>query len=266
MSQSTRLAEKVAIVVGGAHGIGRATALLFAREGASVVVADRDEAAANQTASEIRLAGQEALPLAVDVSDEDGVAALVEATLRQYGRVDVLVNSAGIALGGTIVATDASRWQRVIDVNLAGVYRTCRLVIPHMEQCGGGSIVNVASLQGLYGYPHWAAYAASKAGIIGLTRQVAVDYVDAGIRCNAVSPGAIDTELGENTRNLEPGFAPDPRPDPNSRPHTSSTTRLRSAGRPEDVAYAILFLACDEARHITGQNLIVDGGASACLV
>jgi NAD(P)-dependent dehydrogenase (short-subunit alcohol dehydrogenase family) len=261
-----RLESKVAIVSGGANGIGRATALLFAREGGRVVVADRDEGAAKETASAARQEGGEAVAVVTDVSNEGSVAQLVTETLEQYGRIDVLVNSVGIALGGTVADTEPERWNRVLDVNLASVYRMCRAALPHMIEAGGGSIVNVASLQGLYGYPHWAAYAASKAGMIGLTRQMAVDYADLGVRCNAVSPGPIETRLGENTRKLETRFTPDPKPDDQPRPHTSPATRLRMAGRPEDVAYAILFLASDEARHITGQNLIVDGGSSACLV
>jgi NAD(P)-dependent dehydrogenase (short-subunit alcohol dehydrogenase family) len=266
MTVRARLEGKVAIVTGGANGIGRAATLLFAREGAKVVIADRDENAGEETRAVITQQGGEATFVRTDVSSAASVEALVETAQARYGRIDVLVNSAGVALGGTVTDTEPERWERVLDVNLASVYRTCKAVIPRMTQAGGGSIVNVASLQGLFGYPHWAAYAASKAGMIGLTRQIAVDYADQGIRCNAVSPGPIETQLGENTRALEAGFSSDPNPQQNPAPHTRPSSRLRSAGRPEDVAYAILFLACEESRHINGQNIVVDGGASACLV
>jgi NAD(P)-dependent dehydrogenase (short-subunit alcohol dehydrogenase family) len=181
--------------------------------------------------------------------------------------VDVLVNAAGIDIQGTVTGTEPERWQRVLDVNLASVYRTCRLAIPQMLRRGGGAIVNIASLQGMFGFPYYAAYAASKAGIIGLTRQIAVDYVDENIRSNCVSPGAIETQLSANSARLEPALAPAPAPPPpGSQPPPTAPSaprsRLRGHGRPEDVAYACLFLACDESGHISGHNLVVDGGDS----
>ena len=263
-----RLKEKNAIITGGANGIGRAIALLFAREGAAVVVADRDIDAGQSCARAIEQAGGRAVFAATDVSSDDDGARLIDAATARYSGVDILVNSAGVAIFGSIVDTDPNRWQRLLDVNLSSVYRTCRTAIPRMIERGGGAIVNIASLQGLYGWANWAGYAASKAGIIGLTRQIAVEYADAGIRANAVSPGGIATDLESNTARLEPLFSDQPDPpvpvDPPADP-PPRRSRLRAIGRPEDVAYATLFLASDEAAYISGQNLVVDGIASSRL-
>ena len=262
-----RLNGKVAVVAGGANGIGRATSLLFAREGASVVIADRDAEAGGGCKGAIEASRGKAIFVPTDVSSDEDVAALVEATVDKYGGLDILVNAAGIDVQGTVVDTEPARWQRVVDVNLASVYRTCRYAIPVMVGRGAGSIVNVASIQGMFGYRRYAAYAASKAGMIGLTRQIAVDYADDNIRSNAVSPGGIVTDMTENSRRLEPALVPPaketgPRSDPslNAGP---PVPRLKRAGRPEDVAWAILFLASDEAAHISGHNLVVDGISTA---
>jgi 3(or 17)beta-hydroxysteroid dehydrogenase len=260
-----RLSNKVAIIAGGANGIGRAAALLFGREGARVVVADRDAAAGEAAAAAIRTSGGEARVVATDVSRDADVVGLVEQTLRLYGRLHLLVNCAGIDVQGSVVDTDPERWMRVMDVNLASVYRTCRHAIRAIIEAGGGAIVNVASLQGMFGWPHYAAYAASKAGIIGLTRQIAVEYAEQNIRCNCISPGAISTQLHENSLRLEPALAGDPSApsSPTAPAAAAPLPRLLRPGRPEDVASAALFLASDESAHVNGHNLVVDGGASA---
>ena len=263
-----RLKEKIAVVTGGANGIGRATALIFAREGAAVIVADRNADAGQSCAETIEQAGGRALFAETDVSSDADVARLIDIAMTHFGSVDILVNSAGVAISGSVVDTDPDRWQRLLDVNLSSIYRTCRATIPRMIERGGGAIVNIASLQGLYGWAAWAGYAASKAGIIGLTRQIAVEYADTDIRANAVSPGGIVTDLGDNTTRLEPLFSDQPDQQPPAAPPTNpppSRPRLRDIGRPEDVAYAALFLASDEAAYISGQNLIVDGIASSRL-
>jgi len=257
-----RLQDRAAIITGGANGIGRATAELFAREGARVVIADRDHEAGQQAAEAIRQAGGEALFAEADVAREDEVRVVVWEAVHRYGGIDILVNCAGIAVAGSVVDTDRDRWQRVLDVNLASAYLFCRNAIPRMIARGGGSIVNIASVQGMYGYRGWAAYAASKAGLIGLTRQVAVEYAEHNIRCNAISPGAIETRLALNTSRLEPTLRP-PGSDPAPHERTDPRPHLLRPGRPEHVARAVLFFACDDSEHITGQNLVVDGGASS---
>ena len=262
-----RLRDKVAVITGAANGIGQAAALIFAEEGARVVLADRD-AEGEGCAREIRERGGEGLFVATDVSSDAAVEQLIDKTLDQFGGVDVLVNSAGIDILATVVETEPARWHRVMDVNLASVYRTCRFAIPSMMRRGGGAIVNVASLQGMYGWPHYAAYAASKAGIIGLTRQIAVDYADHKVRSNSISPGGIETQLTDNSKRLEREYADDPGA-PAAPPADGESTsadepspavsRLRRQGLPRDVAYAALFLASDESAYISGQNLVVDG-------
>jgi NAD(P)-dependent dehydrogenase (short-subunit alcohol dehydrogenase family) len=264
-----RLQGKVAVITGGANGIGRATSQSFARQGARVVVADLDVDAGNACVAAIREAGGEALFATTDVSSDDDTARLADVASSAFDVTDILVNCAGVAISGSVVDTEPERWQRVLDVNLASIYRTCRALVPGMVAGGGGAIVNVASIQGLYGWRGYAGYAASKAGIIGLTRQIAVEYADDFVRANCVSPGGIVTELGANSARLEPGFTSPqagdsavpnpPAADSSSGPKPAPVPRLRGPGRAEDVAAAILFLASDEAAHISGQNLIVDG-------
>lgn len=262
-----RLEGKVAIVTGGANGIGRATAILFAREGARVAVADRDAEAGATCESEILKAAGDGFFLQVDVSRDADVESLISETVGRYGGLDILVNTAGVDIVGAVAETEPARWQRVLDVNLASVYRSCRCAIPHMIDGGGGSIVNVSSIQGLFGYPRYAAYAASKSGMIGLTRQIAVDYADKGIRSNAVSPGEIATDLTANSRLLEPELTEDrPGVPASADSSVAEYTGLRDPGLPIDVAHAILFLASDDARHISGHNLVVDGISTARVV
>lgn len=257
-----RLQNKIAIITGGANGIGRATVEIFLQEGASVVIADRDVESGTALAS----TSDQTLFVETDVSDDTSVANLIAQTISHFGAIDILVNNAGVDITGTVTDTEPHRWQRVLDVNLSSIYRTCHEAIPHMITRGGGSIINIASVQGMYAWKNYSAYATTKAGIFGFTRQAAYEYAEQNIRINAISPGAIHTQLGHNSDQLEPDYANDPgvTPPPQKTSPTSPTpdtrSRLKQSGKPEDIGYAVLFLASDEAGYISGQNLVVDGG------
>lgn len=255
--QGGRLAGKVAIVTGAASGIGRATALLMAREGAAVVVADLDAAGARAVAKEIEAAGGRALGQAADVSDEASVAEMVEAAAKRFGGLDVLHNNAAasdpalMSRDGDVAALDLAVFERTIAVNLRGPLLGCKHAIPRMLARGGGAIVNTSSASGLVGDPVRTAYGVSKAGLDSLTRYVATQYGKRGIRCNSIAPGVIAT----------PALAANVPPEMIAIYERSHLTpRL---GRPEDIAAAVVFLASDDAAFITGQTLSVDGGLLA---
>ena len=257
-----RLEGKVALITGAAHGIGRATALLFAREGAAVVVADRDVKAGGVAADEIIDAGGRALYVYTDVAQDGDIhRAIHEAELR-WGGLDILVNNAAIAVGAEVHETTPELWQRVQDVNLHGVYRGCRDGVRAMLRRGGGAIVNVASVQGMFGFHGWAAYAASKGGVIALTRQMAVAYADRNIRVNAVCPGPISTAILEHGAS-ERAALELPAIDTEAVRRRERVPPVGRSGRPEEVAACILFLASDEASYVTGHCLVVDGGLTA---
>jgi NAD(P)-dependent dehydrogenase (short-subunit alcohol dehydrogenase family) len=248
-----KLDGKVAVVTGAAMGIGRSTAVLLAREGARVVIADVDEAQAEETLRSIEDLGGEALFARTDVSSSRDVEAAINAAVQTFGGIDVLHNNAAVALGATVVDTTDELWSRVLDVNLGGVYRGCKYAIPHMIRNGGGSIINSTSVQALRGFAGWAAYAASKGGILSLTRQVALEYAEHNIRVNCVAPGTIMTPLNEKV------FAE--AEDPEALVETWNRMHpIGRFGQPEEVAEAVLFLASDSSSFVTGHCLVVDGG------
>ena len=259
---SLRLENKVAIVTGAGSGIGRAAALRFAREGAAVVCADVSADTAAQTAREARDAGHVALATAVDVSASADVKRLVEECIAAYGRIDVLYANAGVGGVGTAIDTDEAEWQRVIGINLTGVWLCAKYVLPHMVAARSGSIVNQASIGGLEGVPAVAAYSAAKAGVIGLTRQMALDFARSGIRVNAIAPGTVSTPLVQGIWEKGAGLVTGG--DLGAREAAAAAVYpLKRIGTPDDIANLALFLASDEASWITGAVYVVDGGKTA---
>jgi NAD(P)-dependent dehydrogenase (short-subunit alcohol dehydrogenase family) len=247
-----KLRDKVAIITGGASGIGRATALLFAREGATVVVADYDMAGGEETADAIRVAGGRALFVRVDVANGAQVEAMVRRAVEVFGGVDILFNGAGILALGSILDTDEKTWRRVMDINLTGHYLVSKAVLPHMIRRGGGAIINTSSSTGAHdGNANAAAYVASKGGVTLLTRCMAIDHARDHIRVNAIAPGPTDTPMLRRamTQAARDAFA--------------ATFPLGRLGRPEELAQVALFLASDEASFVTGAIIAADGGQTA---
>ena len=246
-----KLEDKVAVITGAASGIGRATALLFAREGARVVVADWDESGGSRIAEEIAEAGGEAVSVRTDVSQAEDVRSLINAAVAGYGRLDVLFNNAGVE-GELAPTADCSleNWDSVIGINLKGVFLGMKYAIPHMVSNGGGTIINNASVAGVVGFAGLPAYCASKGGVIQLTKAAALEYAKAGIRVNAICPGVIATPmvervLGDNEEMKKSFEALEP---------------VGRFGTPEEVARLALFLATEDSSFCTGAPFIVDGG------
>jgi meso-butanediol dehydrogenase/(S,S)-butanediol dehydrogenase/diacetyl reductase len=247
-----RLKGKVAIITGGGSGIGRATAELFAREGASVVVADYNADAGQEAVQAIRDAGGDALFFEVDVSDRAQVQQMVQATLDAYGGVDVLFNNAGVLIFGTVLDTDEASWNRLMSINLTGVFLCSRAVLPHMIARGGGSIINTSSSTGAHDAAgNSAAYVASKGGVALLTKAMAIDHAGDNVRVNAIAPGPTDTPM------LRGSFSAEELVD------FAATFPMKRLGHPEELAQAALFLASDEASFVTGCVLAADGGQTA---
>jgi 3-oxoacyl-[acyl-carrier protein] reductase len=242
-----QLANSVAIVTGGARGIGREIALLLARNGADCVVFDVNEQLLNQTVGEVQALGRRALGLVVDVTSAQAVDEAVAKSLDKLGRIDILVNNAGITQDGLLVRMDDSQWDRVININLKGTFLCTRAVGKVMLKARRGRIVSIASVVGLMGNPGQANYAASKAGIIGLTKTVAKELGSRGVTCNAVAPGFIKTDMTEKL------------PDEVKR-RLFDAIPMGQFGEAGDVAQAVLFLVSDASRYITGHVLVVDGG------
>jgi NAD(P)-dependent dehydrogenase (short-subunit alcohol dehydrogenase family) len=242
---------KVALVTGAAAGMGLATAQAFARAGAAVVLADFNEKMATTEAANLAAAGHQALAVRCDVSDDAQVAALVQRTMAEFGRLDVAFNNAGI-MARIAPTAEASRedWDRVIGTNLRGVWSCMKHELRQMEQQGSGAIVNNASVGALTGNPGIASYIASKHGVVGLTRTAALEYIKRGIRVNAVNPGLIDTQIARDVVDQNE----------NAYAELAKGVPIGRAGRPEEIASVVLWLCSPAASYVVGHALTVDGG------
>ena len=249
-----RVAGKVALVTGGSSGIGRATAQIFAREGAKVVVADVVVAGGEETVQLIKAAGGEAIFVKVDVAQPTDVEAMVKKAVEIYGRLDCAFNNAGIegALQPTI-EYDVTVWDRVFSINLRGLWLCMKAEIRQMLSQGGGAIVNTASAAGLVAVPGMSAYVAAKHGVVGLTKTAALEYAKAGIRVNAVCPGGVDTPMVQRVFSNNPQFAE----------AAASAEPVGRLAQPAEIGEAVVWLCSDSASFVTGLPMAVDGGMVA---
>jgi NAD(P)-dependent dehydrogenase (short-subunit alcohol dehydrogenase family) len=260
-----RLSGKVALITGGGTGAGRAVVEMFAREGARVVACGRTMGRLGEAIAAVRADGGEGIALAADVSSEGDCKKLVEATKAKLGRLDIVVNNAGVGYDyelshpegmADVAGTPPESWRDVIAINLSSVYNVCHHALPVMIAGGGGAVVNVASIGGLMGMADAHAYTAAKGGMVNLTRSMAVTYGPMGVRTNCVAPGGIDTKMIRHRLSA----AGDPHLAEASRFQLSPLGRL---ARPEEIASACLFMASDEASYVNGAVLVVDGGSTA---
>jgi len=245
-----RLQGKVALITGAAHGMGEVEAKMFAKEGAQVVVADIDEPAGPQVVAGIAEVGGEALFVRLDVTNEEDWREAVDTAIARFGKLDILVNNAGLSGSSAVDLLSTEAWDKVMEVNAKGVFLGLKYTIPAMQKAGGGSIVNISSISGFVGqdYIHMA-YNASKGAVRIMTKSAAVQYAKDGIRVNSVHPGVMPPmRTSRVTANAE------------QRQHMLAQVPMGREGRREEVGYAVLFLASDEASYITGTELVVDGG------
>ncbi len=251
-----RLHNKVCLVTGGGSGIGRATAELFAREGATLAIVDRDEAGA-EAAADACAGGREApLALHADLGKAADCRTMIEATVDRFGRLDVLVNNAGYGILGTVPETSEEDWDALMNVNVKGVFLACKHAIPLMIRQGGGAIVNVASVVSSIGITNRAAYCASKGAVASLTRAMALDHIQDKIRVNAVAPGTVRSAYFDRLL----ARAGDPA---GLQAHLESRQPIGRMATPAEIATGILYLACDESSFCTGTILTIDGGMTA---
>lgn len=257
-TNSGRVAGKIAIVSGAAAGIGRATALRLAEEGAKICLGDIDRTGAESCAADIRARGGEAFPLALDVAEEADWRRIINATVERFGGLDILVNNAGIAFAAGLEETTTEQWRRIMAVNVDSVFFGCKFALPAMRESGGGAIVNISSILGLVGSPVQAAYSATKGAVRLFTKGVALECAEAGwnIRVNSVHPAYIRTPMveryAETWGSLKKGLEA-----------LGDLHPIGRVGEAEEVANAVLYLASDEAKFVTGAELLIDGGYTA---
>lgn len=250
-----RVSGKVALITGAGMGLGRATALLLAREGATLAISDINPEAGAETVELIRQAGGRASFHKHDVSDPDAWTSVLKAFEEEFGRLDVLVNNAGIAIAKNVEETTLEEWRRTMAINSDGVFFGCKYAIPLMARSGGGSIVNLSSIDGIIGEADLAAYCASKGAVRTLTKAVAVHCAEKryGIRCNSIHPGYIWTPQTEN-------YLRDLGKLDEQKARALSRHPIGYLGEPNDIAYMVLYLASDESKFVTGAEMVVDGG------
>ncbi len=250
-----KLKDKIAVITGGASGIGEYGTRLFAEEGATVVIFDVNEEAGNKLAEELTQKGQKVVFIKTDISNYDAVLSSMEQVDKLFGRLDVLYNNASVFLGGRdnkISEISLDIWNKILSINLNGLFYCCKCGIPLMRKAGGGTIINTSSSAGVIGIPECGAYTATKGATVSLTREMAVDYGPENIRVNCIAPAAIRTEMVKESNLNDPKF------DENH--FLTKGTPLRRWGLPEEVAKAALFLASDDSSYINGVILVADGG------
>ena len=248
-----RLQNKAAFISGGARGMGAAEAKLFAKEGAKVVIGDVLDDEGRMTESEINETGGECLFVRLDVTSEDSWAAAIASTVSRFGKLDVLVNNAGVVTRGSVEDTTLEEYDRIMDINAKGVFLGTKTAIPELRKVGGGSIVNISSISGNIGQSDVrAVYNASKGAVRIFTKSAAIQYASEGIRVNSVHPGDIDTAMAQARLD-----------DPQLQREAEANSPLGRTGKPEEVAYGVLYLASDESSFVTGSELVIDGGYTA---
>ncbi len=247
-----RVAGKVALISGGAGGIGSATARLLAKEGAAVIIGDILEDEGRAAEAQIAEAGGKALFVNLDVTSEDSWRNAVQSAVASFGRLDILVNNAGVSQRGGVEETTSEAWDKVMDINVKGVFLGTQAVIPEMRKAGGGSIINISSIYGLVGSGGSAGYHASKGAVRIFNKSTAIQYASENIRANSVHPGFIDTPMTRAHHD-----------NPNIHEERVAKTPIGRMGRPEDIAAGILYLASDESSFVTGSELVIDGGMTA---
>ena len=247
-----RVAGKVALISGGAGGIGAATAKLLAKEGAAVVIGDIQEDAGRAAEAMIAEAGGKALFVNLDVTSEESWRNAVQAAVASFGKLDILVNNAGISHRTGVEETTSEAWDKVMDINVKGVFLGTQAAIPEMRKAGGGSIINISSIYGLIGSGASASYHASKGAVRIFNKSTAIQYASENIRANSIHPGFIDTPMTRGHHD-----------DPNIHEERVAKTPIGRMGQPEDIAAGILYLASDESSFVTGSELVIDGGMTA---